>query len=349
MIPNEISRRKPPFPLTDAFRAYLRHHDRDIGNAASYEELRHFRVATPLEDAQGRDTLWLSVGYAPEEREGIHRRLVETYVTLRAEGAATVAHHLSVERVDFCSFGNSQPFRIRIVNRFNDNYDHFYVKQADASRLFGLELEHLLSPNRIGFLVENNTLIEEHIAGVPGDRFIADYLSQPQVNKVRLAKEFVKFNERCFLRLLGDMRAQNYVVDITPDFEDEQYRIRSIDFDQQCYEGRLQLYQPHRWENNRPVLDFCLKFLNSKSVRQYQYEERALLARRYKEEQRRADQLLNLLCDSVVSTPRKTRELAQGLAQHHGVDQFLQAQNMGQILKLHLRLCLAQHLRVLGR
>ena len=40
--------------------------------------------------------------------------------------------------------GNSQPFRVRIVNQFNDNYDYFYVKRADASCVYGLELEHVL-------------------------------------------------------------------------------------------------------------------------------------------------------------------------------------------------------------
>lgn len=37
-------------------------------------------------------------------------------------------------------------------------------------------------------------------------------------NEKRLAKEFVKFNERCLVRLLGDMRAYNYVFDISPNF-----------------------------------------------------------------------------------------------------------------------------------
>jgi hypothetical protein len=41
------------------------------------------------------------------------------------------------------------------------------VKKADASRVYGLELEHLLSPNRLNFLTHGNTLIEEHIAASP--------------------------------------------------------------------------------------------------------------------------------------------------------------------------------------
>jgi hypothetical protein len=58
-----------------------------------------------------------------------------------------------VDRIDFGDFGNSKPFRIRVTNLFNDNSDYFYVKQADASRIYGLELEHILSPNRISLLV----------------------------------------------------------------------------------------------------------------------------------------------------------------------------------------------------
>ena len=67
-------------------------------------------------------------------------------IHLRTEGDLTFTKHLDVARIDFCSFGNSQPFRIRIINKFNDNYDHYYIKIADASRVYGLELEHLLSP-----------------------------------------------------------------------------------------------------------------------------------------------------------------------------------------------------------
>ena len=85
----------------------------------------------------------------------------------------------SRSKIDFGDFGNSRPFRIRITNLFNDNSDYFYVKHADASRIYGLELEHILSPNRINYIVNGTTLIEEHIAGVPGDVFLSDHLTQP--------------------------------------------------------------------------------------------------------------------------------------------------------------------------
>ena len=39
------------------------------------------------------------------------------------------------------------------------------------------------------------------------------------MEKAHLAKEYVKFNERCMIRLLGDMRSYNYVVVPIHDFD----------------------------------------------------------------------------------------------------------------------------------
>src|SRR5690606_38551539 len=130
---------------------------------------------------------------------------------LRVRGDDSLMRHLVTDRVDVCSYGNTQPFRVRIRNKINENFDYFYVKRADASRIYGLELEHILSPNRIAFLHDEDTLIEEHVSGIPGDVFCAEYLQHDRLDEVRVAKEFVKFNERCFLRLLGDMHSGNWV------------------------------------------------------------------------------------------------------------------------------------------
>ena len=68
--------------------------------------------------------------------------------------------------------------------------------------------------------------------------------------KAQIAKEFVKFNERCMIRLLGDMRSYNYVIVPTHDFDHVVYKIRAIDFDQQCYEGKLNIYRPQFFKEN---------------------------------------------------------------------------------------------------
>ena len=53
------------------------------------------------------------------------------------------------------------------------------------------------------------------------------------------------------------MRSYNCVVDITPDIEDYQYRIRAIDFDQQSYEGRKNLYLPQFFKENFSLYIFA--------------------------------------------------------------------------------------------
>jgi hypothetical protein len=47
---------------------------------------------------------------------------------------------------------------------------HTLRKESRCFSIYGLELEHILSPDKINFLVYNDTL-EEHIMGIPGDVF----------------------------------------------------------------------------------------------------------------------------------------------------------------------------------
>jgi hypothetical protein len=276
--------------------------------------------------------------------------LVQMYAILKTEGDLSYTKHLDVARVDYCHFANSNPFRIRIVNKFNDNYDHYYIKQADASRIYGLELEHLLSPNRITYFTHLNTLVEEHIPGIPGDLFIKNFINDSQTNKIRLSKEFVKFNERCFVRLLGDMRSYNFVVDITPDIEDYQYRIRAIDFDQQSYEGRKNLYIPQFFKENRAFVELCLHHLNKDSIEQYQTEERTMMAFRVASSRFRLMELLNIMSrNEGISTPEKLLQLKTELAETFGNPAFLKCRSMGQLVKRQLKQTLQKNLALLQK
>lgn len=341
------SRKKPMFPVNDSLRAYLKHHGREVKMMVSYSNLLNYTYSVPLRDKAGKDTLWETVGYDMKEWEFIRDGLVKLYAVLKTEGDLTYTKHLDVARIDYCSFGNSHPFRIRIVNKFNDNYDHYYIKIADASRIYGLELEHILSPNRITFLTNKNTLVEEHIAGIPGDLFISDYLHQPVTNKIRFSKEFVKFNERCFVRLLGDMRSYNFVVDITPDIEDVQYRIRAIDFDQQSYEGRKNLYLPQFFKENIPLVETVMKSLNKDSIEQYQTEERTLMAFRVASTRHRLMQLLNIMSKDAISTPEKITQLKNELGAYFHNNSFYKCTSMGQVVKRQLKQTLQKNLKLI--
>ena len=331
-MPRVPSRKKPAHAIDPGFAAYLQAYGREVALPLTYADLAHFQTAVPVLDAHGEDTLWKTVYYAEHERAEVVEALKHIYALLNTDGDDDVIDHLEVARVDYCEFGNTRPFRVRIRNRMNDNFDHYYVKRADANRVYGLELEHILSPNRITFLLRGDTLVEEHIAGVPGDNFIERRLAKSEVNRTRLAKEFVKFNERCFVRLLGDMRAYNYVVDITPDIEGNQYRLRAIDFDQQSYEGDMRFYLPQYFRGNNPILKKGFGLLTPESVTQYQLEERALIAMRARTIRDRLGELLDCMREAWLSPEEKVRHLAAQLDAHHRTHRFGACRTMGELV-----------------
>ncbi len=341
---NKPSRKKPIYPVDAALRKYLMRYGREVKLPVSYQDLLHFRYTFPLKDKLGNTTAWEQASYDMREWEYLREGLVKIYAILKTQGDFSFISHLDVDRIDFCAFGNSQPFRIRIVNRYNDNYDHYYIKQADASRIYGLELEDMLSPNRMTFFTSGKTLIEEHIPGVPGDEFIKTYLHAANTNQVRFAKEFVKFNERCFICLLGDMRSYNFVVDITPDIEDVQYRIRAIDFDQQCYEGRKHIYLPQFFKENYPLVEAVIKNLNKESIEQYQAEERTNIVFRLAASRYQIKALLDIMSVDDISRREKIEQLKLELADHFHQVAFLQAKTMGQIVKTQLKQTLRKSL-----
>ena len=339
------SRKKPFYPVNPSLRRYLKDHGREVALPITYNDLTHISYSVPIKDKDGKDTLWEKALYDMQEWQFLRESLINLYAVLKTEGDYTFTKHLDVARIDYCTFGNSNPFRIRIVNRFNDNYDHYYIKKEDASRIYGLELEHILSPNRMTFLTGRDTLVEEHIPGLPGDVFIKKHLHLAETNKIRLAKEFVKFNERCFVRLLGDMRSYNYVVNVSPDIEDYQYRIRAIDFDQQSYEGRKNLYLPQFFKENVDFVQLSSRYLNSDSITQYQTEERTLIAYRMAAKRYRMADLLNIMTMDQISTKNKQTQLRHELADHFESTSFLKCKTMGQIVKQTLKETLRKSLQ----
>lgn len=335
-----ISQKKRHNRVSPRFRDYLERFGHATTLPVHYADLRNISSSFPLTDKNGRDTYWDTLHYEPFVREELNQTLTAAYAMLKAGGDMTIVDNLTVDRIDYCTFGNSKPFRIRVINLYNDNYDHFYVKKADASRIYGLELEQLVSPNHVNYLVDGETLLEEHVVGIPGDDFISYHLSRPERNKVRLAKEFVKFNERCFVRLLGDMRSYNYVVDITPDIEDEQYRVRAMDFDQQSYEGKRTLYLPQFFKENNAVVNLVLSLLNPETVDQYRREERALMSRRVQKERERLEDLRVCMESDDLAPFDKVKQLRSELAEHHHAAEFLHSRTMGEIVFTHLEVCL---------
>ena len=332
----QIKRKKKTYEISPQLQGYLRENGRATSVPITYQDLLRYDNTVPLYDNKGTDTLWVTVFYPQQDMDRIYYALKMIYSILKADGDMSVMQHLNVDRVDLCVYGNTRPFRIRIVNQINDNFDYFYIKYADASRIYGLELEHISSPNRINYSVADRTLIEEHIAGIPGEQFFRDFLHSKEQNITRLAKEFVKFNERCFVRLLGDMHSANFVVDVTPDFDELHYRIRAIDFDQQSYEGGKTIYMPQYYKQNNPLIEAGLRVMTPESVRQYQKEEHALIAARLRSSRYQLKDLLTAMTSDQLAPPAHTAQLKKALAKHYKNNNFLRCRSMGDIVRTSL-------------
>lgn len=333
----KISRKKPIFAIGVGLLKYLKMYQRESKLPISYYDLLHFQETVPVMDKYGNDTFWETPLYPPHLQDQLYEGLKVVYAVLKASGNTRIVQHKIIDRIEYCAFGNTKPFRIRIVNRLNDVYDYFYIKQADASRIYGLELEEILSPNQVNYVYDRDTLVEEHIVGIPGDTFSKDKIEHPDYNQTRIAKEFVKFNERCIISLLGDMRAYNFVMQITPDFDDFQFRIRAIDFDQQFYEGNPKVYMPQFFKENFPYVKLCMEHLNDKTVLQYQQEERSSIVHRVRSERHRIKDLRDASQTQQLSTDENIIQLREGYARYYDNDNYFRCKSMTDIVELNVK------------
>lgn len=329
-----MSKKKPFFPITKELNEYLSLYNRNLKIPIFYEDLKRFSGSVVVYNKNDKDTLWVRVFYSEHERADIDLSLKKVYNLLHSDGNGSNIDFLNIDAIDYCTFGNSKPFRIKIRNKLNDNFTYFYVKKADASRVYGLELENLLSPYNLNFLINQDTLIEEHVAGIPGDEFYEEYLINcNNSEKSQIAKEFVKFNERCMIRLLGDMRSYNYVIIPTHDFDQVVYKIRAIDFDQQCFEGNLKVYRPQFFKENKQVMNLVKDKLDSKSVDQYKIEERSIIAKRILSSENRTKEILKCMMSDNISTKENVNILSKQVFSLTRDKNFNNVINMGQILR----------------
>lgn len=330
----KIEFRKPIFPININLSQYLEKYNRTTQTRVFYDDLMRFSGYVALEDTNGNDTLWLRVYYSEFEHAEIEASLNKIYTLLHSDGDEATLPFLKVDAIDFCTFGNSKPFRIKVRNILNDNYTNFYIKKADASRIYGLELEEMISPNSMNYLVYKDTLIEEHILGIPGDIFISQYLHKcNELEKAQLAKEFVKFNERCMVGLLGDMRSYNYVIIPTHDFDQVVYRIRALDFDQQSYEGNLRNYFPQYFKENFKMVQMVLDKLLPSSIEQYRKEARSVMVRRILNNQDRFNDLINVMKKDAIAPQSHVITLKKALQKYTHDIHFKYCESMGDIVE----------------
>ena len=323
---------KEVYPVSHQLQQYLQLFNRDIELPIAYSDLFHYQFTNAIKDENGKHTHWENVLYEPTILAAITSKLIATYQLLHQLPATDY----TITAIDFCEFANSMPFRISLINNSDNTNNYFYIKAADASRVYGLELEHLLSPNQTNFLYHQNTLVETHIDGVPGDEFLLT-VNQLSGNEQKLiAEEFIRFNERCFVRLLGDMRSYNFVV-LQNETAASTFRIKAIDFDQQCYEGKLNLYLPQFYKENLLFVELSVSMLDKDSIEKIRQDERKKLAALHLANKHQLEVLMAAMLQEEISENYKVVILRKELNTYHHVHHFANCKTMGAIVQQQIK------------
>ena len=116
----KISKRKPSYPITLKLNNYLSRYNRNIKIPIFYDDLLRFQGSIVVYDKDDNDTLWIRVYYNEYEREEIELALKKVYTIFYSDGNENILPFLSVDAIDYCTFGNSKPFRIKVRNVLND-------------------------------------------------------------------------------------------------------------------------------------------------------------------------------------------------------------------------------------
>jgi hypothetical protein len=110
------------------------------------------------------------------------------------------------------------------------------------------------------------------------------------------------------------------------------YRIRAIDFDQQCYEGNFKVYRPQFFKENYPMVKLVKDKLQKTSIEQYKNEERSVLAKRIYSAENGIKKLLHIMGNDTIAPPENLEKLKLELYRLTNDLNFKRAKSMGHVL-----------------
>jgi hypothetical protein len=109
-----------------------------------------------------------------------------------------------------------------------------------------------------------------------------------------------------------------------------------MDFDQQSYEGRKNMYLPQYYKDNLPLVDLARELLTDEMAQQYMKQERVAMKKRYLAYKQRTKSLLRRMKKDTISSKENIETLKKEFAAYYNNPQFLNFKTMGQILELHI-------------
>ena len=301
--PEKSFMQKPIIPLSPEVEDYLTAVGRYQAFPVAYTDLLHYRFTDAVRDEAGKLTHWERLSFTPEYASALYPRLLDSIRLLEPE----IALNGSIGVIDICEYGNSNPFRIQL--RLANGADRWYfLKQADCSRLLGLELAHLLGTQPASYLAHEQTVLEAAIEGMPGDQFLRQRVpGADQSEKTALARAFVRFCQQAYGCLLGDMRHYNFVVrtgTVVP-------QLLPIDFDQQLHEGFPSFYSPQYFRENLGWVELVESMLTADQILAVEEEERDRWRNRFRENQERLHACMQAFSSVTLSERHQIRLLVQ--------------------------------------
>ena len=120
-----ISKKKPFFKISAALASFLKHYERWIDTPVCYDDLLRFSGSVVVYDKNDNDTLWVSVYFTDSERREIEFSLKKIYTQLHSDGNESGIPYLNNYEIDYCTFVNSKPIRIKVRNILNDKITYY--------------------------------------------------------------------------------------------------------------------------------------------------------------------------------------------------------------------------------
>ena len=118
--------KKQYYPINDTLRSYLEKYKRLTKTRVYYDDLMRFQGSVVVYDRDDKDTLWVRVYYNDSDRTEIDHSLKKIYTLLHSDGDESNIEYLNVDYVDFCTFGNSKPFRVKVRNKKSRCFQSFW-------------------------------------------------------------------------------------------------------------------------------------------------------------------------------------------------------------------------------
>jgi len=314
--------------MVDLFKYLTQHHK--ASSLPSYHDMREcvdYEREVDEEDP-GLEELFV----VPESRDEFHQavRQVASHLWGGEAHPPELFQNLSVVSVHEYTYADHKPLRIEVMLPGAVTHT-FYAKPFNERRLYGLELEHLLSPYKYDYSVSGEAIFEDHIMGTDAKDFMEAYRGYPYRNP-DFAEEMLRLDFRTRAFLLGDMHDQNYIISQVESGDERAFVARPIDFDKLFLIRDLEGAGVISTKDRESVTELLGKG-RCESVIGF---ERERMKRRFYENKARIRDLFNLIGQSQDCSS-SLPDLSMSLAQHYGSQDLYDADSMGELFRGHLR------------